>query len=265
MEVYMTRTVLLSTRKQDPQWMSEVAAEVGFDGIELVMVPDEKGWFPLKKYATLQGVKAIHAPTGSFGAAVLEKMLTMTLKLAKELGVTVVNTHPGALSQGGRTNVERCIKVIQKLAVEWQVTVVYEVLPRPDAGKKRHDQERAYDKLGSWQVDVAQHDLPATLDTTHIASWGEQPASYVEMLGTHLRHLHISDYDPSQEPSQHLWLGNGAASTIDWPAFFTALGRVRTQDMALTFEPANRFLLHGSKRKLARSLDFIRQGLNGNV
>lgn len=247
--------ILLSTRTDTPRVIDTLAREVGFDGIELLL-PPVATYTP--EYITgLTSVSAIHAPIAAYDVHEYEAALALSLSVAKDLGAQVVNIHPSALSRGGEENVAAGLRVLKRLqALNREVLICYEVLPKPL--KEHHKLQQGYKRPRHWLLDVVQYIQPATLDTTHIASWGEALPDYVKRLGSYLRHIHISDYDP--DTGQHLFLGEGS---IDFTSFFQAVKELPHADtLCVTFEPGRRFNLLKNKDRLAASLEIIRKGIS---
>ena len=246
---------LLSTRAHDPVLAEAVAMELGFDGVELVMQSEELR--QVRSYGSLRMVRAIHAPVVDFvDVASFRGALDLALKVAAQLNVSLVNIHPGALGKIGHQNVVDCIRCLQERARSTKRTIAYEVLPAPH--KPKHKRQMAYPYPVAWLADVKKYHLPATLDTTHIASWGEAPQYYVSLLGDDLAHVHVSDYAP-EERSQHLFLNSG---TIAWAPFFDGLRAVaESRTIYITLEQAGRFNLREHEDHLTESLGILRKAL----
>lgn len=253
----MPFAVLLSTRKHPLDETISIAQELGFDGVEWNLRTD--AWQELVPASPVgrSCIKAIHAHNGEYAADTFAAALQQGIAAAEAVGARVVNIHPPALSYGGRENVIKGIQLIQSLAPKHPtLTLVMEILPAPL--KAKHKRRRAHDSAEAFATDIHKFSLPATLDTTHVASWQLSPAEFLPHLGNNLCHVHVSDFDPKAAlpHQQHLFPGDGM---IEWPAFFAALKPLGHQDMLyLTLEPANRFTLKEHKGKLAQSLALIR-------
>lgn len=253
--------ILLSTRNLSPHRVAKAANLLGFDGLELVMQTKAK-----RGEWSLDGVKrigAIHGPSRKPGHSHngFTSILDDTISLALSLGVSIVNIHPPSAHEdvGGRQHVLDGIEEIrERMDDRPDVTVCYEVLAMPT--KPNHFFEQPYKNPRDWLSDVKKYELNATLDTTHLASWGEDPATFVRSLGHRLRHVHVSDYSSKGKEKQHLFPGEGE---IDWPPFFEALrSEERYREISITIEPGNRFNILGEdKQRLLKSLHFVRRGL----
>lgn len=252
--------LLLSTRKHDPQEIEELALAMGFDGIEFFMPArsseDISGW--RNSIMELKTVKAIHAPNGIYGYHEFNSALCDSLSTVIEMGVPILNIHPPSVHENfhGRKNVEESLNLMIELSKQYPtLTICCEVLGLPT--KPHHFIQRSHQGPAEWLKDIKTYGLFATLDTTHIVSWGEDPAWYVHQLGDQLRHVHISDFANSE---QHLFPGEGE---IVWDGFFEALKEQSRPDLHLTIEPAGKFDLTAKKerRRLEKSLTFVRHHL----
>ncbi len=249
---------LLSTRKANPQTMEELAKELGFNGLEVVL-PSHIAENKVGDDWSLEGVttiKAIHAANGIFNAEKYKIVLEDSISIAKKLNVSIINIHPpsGHPDFGGRQNVVDGIKLIKKLSVENpDMKICYEVLSAPD--KERHYFQQAYSSPKEWLEDIKKYDLYATLDTTHIASWNEDPVLYIELLGSHLIHVHASDYI-KETKKQHRFPGEG---DVNWKLLIGKLKALQ-QDIYITFEPSGKFDLGKAVeyQRLQKSLKTIR-------
>lgn len=252
--------ILLSTRDQDPKDVELLANDFGFAGLE-VNIPSRREDIGHKQW-TIKGVKtiqAIHAPIGKYDQKNFTLAVHDALFIAKKANIGIVNIHPPSAHKkcGGRQNVVRGIKIIKKMTQRYpNIAICYEVLAKPT--KDYHVLEQAYESPEYWLADVKEFNLNATLDTTHIASWGEDPALFVTRLGNHLRHIHISDYSKADE-RQHLFPGEG---DIDWLSFFEAVKSLNRPNLHLTFEQSSRYDFFGKdKARLNKSLEFVRRKL----
>lgn len=249
----MSFQFLLSTRKHSPLEAEAVAREVGFDGIELVMLWEDTP-ARLQEYDRLTTVRAVHAPVTDFSRQEFSESLTRAGEMARYHNVQAIVMHPAPHHFGGRPDVLAGIKAIKAMK---EVKICYEVLPRP--AKEKHRLQQAYDGISAWLDDVRDHELFAALDTTHIASWGEDPAVWVSRLGKRLCHVHLSDYHKDTH-EQHLFIGGG---TIKFKRFFQELKchYKPGPEFYLTLEPGNRFKLREHLGDLRESLDIMRRAL----
>lgn len=261
---------LLSTRRHSPLVAEKVALECGFSGIELLMLWEEEP-ARAREFTRLRCVRAIHAPITEFDHARFTESLTRACKLAVQLDVAIVNIHPGAL-QFGEDNVRRCNETLQRLAATYQRTVVQEVMPSPR--KPHHVQQQSHASPQAWVDSVVQHNLLATIDTTHAASWGIPPHELVPQLAKRLAHVHVSDFLPDHDMAggsasstpggrgvagkQHLFIGDG---TIKFRRFFRAIHdlNVGARTMRVTLEQASRYDLREHQDQIRDSVHRLRE------
>jgi sugar phosphate isomerase/epimerase len=162
-----------------------------------------------------------------------------------------------AQTYGGRQNILQGIQAIKETSQQHELMICYEIVPKTHRQKQIDEEEKSYPSVQAWCDDVIEHNLVATLDTTHIATWDENPATYVPLLGKRLKHVHVSDY--SSEDGQHLFIGEGK---INWAEFFSALKQHQSEDMYIVFEPGSRFdLLDVDKPRLQQSYNLLSQYL----
>lgn len=262
--------ILLSTRRWSSQETEKEALDLGFDGVEL-RLPAVAEYTPAF-IDGLSAVRAIHAPTGAFNTEEYAAALELSCKVAKQVGATVVNIHPPALSRGGRQNVLAGLALLKRLSTPQNPLLCCEVLPKPqdvlpkakegkkDGKKEKHEQQQAFDHPRQWMLEMTNRKIAATLDTTHLASWGVKDLrEYLKGLGPNLRHLHVSDYDPETR-QQHLFLGEG---TIDFAGFFRAVKQLpQANELYVTLEPGGRFDLNKNRERVAKSLKIIKEAIS---
>lgn len=251
--------ILLSTRTHSPAAFQDLAQELGFDGIEVVM-PSRRLNEPFSRDWSLEGVKratAVHAPVGCMDMVSYQQALQDALGVAKQLQAKVINIHPPSSAEkfGGRQNILNGIQAIQAAGQGSNQLICYEITPQSHRNKLLDEDEKSYEGVQAWCDDIAKFNIPATLDTTHIASWGEDPSVYVSTLGANLRHIHVSDYSSD---GQHLFPGEG---DINWPTFFTAVKKLtHIGEITVSIEPGARFdLFEVDKPRLQKSLELIQQ------
>ncbi len=255
----MNTQILISSRDHMPRYVEELAVETyGFDGLELVLLREDTA-ARRKQFLSLRHVKTIHGHIDAFDAVRFREALLPALELAHELKVPLVNMHPGSLERGGRKNVLQCYEIAKELSLKYNCTVAIEILPKPE--KDKHRQQRAYDHPQQWADDLKRFKLVGTIDTTHLASWGVDPAEYVSCVGKRLAHLHVSDFKPSHEKGkrgqQHMFIGDG---TIDFKRFFKALrGLSLKGTLYVTLEQSRRYDLVDHEKDLRRSLQLLKE------
>lgn len=255
---------LLSTRKHPPRLAEEVAEVCGFNGVEPVL-PWDMSVAHAREYRLLKTAKAIHAPIApdKFGPREFVDSLNRAIEMALIVGARLVNIHPGG-TVANRKDVLACVSELQRLeGVKFPGgKVAYEVPQKSGLNQSRHERQRAYAHPQDWVKDVYKYNLAATIDTTHLASWGEDPAAYVKQLKPHLAHVHVSDYLPATKDStvgkQHLFIGEGK---IDFANFFHRLRKLRVDELLVTLEPKGRYDIETkeTQEKLRTSLQRLKE------
>ncbi|MEX1997701.1 MAG: sugar phosphate isomerase/epimerase [Candidatus Andersenbacteria bacterium] len=247
--------VLLSTRTHPPQAVEAIALELGFDGIEVVMPSRIKRMAPVN-YDGLTHVYAVHAPLDYYDSPRFSQALKDAVAVAGQLGATLVTIHPPSAhpSCGGAMNVHQGLHLLKNYAVLHRCTIACEVLSRPKTPV--HELQQAYRAPRYWLLDIVQHEVAATLDTTHVAAWNEDPTQYIGLLNQRLRHVHVSDY-ARKDQVEHLFPGTG---DLNWPEFLGALRQQsQQQEISITLEPGARFDLVQHRDHLTESLALIRR------
>lgn len=254
----MKTGILFSTRKHPFKQVIALAKEFRADGVELVLHHESCFNEALAlSIAERAFVKAIHAPNLDFTRAAFERALDSTIQLAKQLNVSVVNVHPPGLQFEHREKILGGIKLISRLSQRHpDLALCCEVLPFPYSDK--HRRRQAYEHPRDWVADIKEFKLAATLDTTHVASWGEDPAIYVKLLGENLHHIHVSDFRP--EPAeQHLLLGEGSVNIGALCGAVKALAP--KHPLYFSLEQASHYDLDENRLGLTKSLKILQKGL----
>jgi sugar phosphate isomerase/epimerase len=237
-----------------------LAAELGYDGLELMLPPRNVPAQDSDRdtdYEVLKKVPVVHAPNDLFDEARFVSALREGIDVARLIGAPAVNMHPPSLSFGGRDNVRRGIEIIQQTQRESGLRVLYEVLVDPtglSAERRASFKEtQAYYSVEEWVTDIEEYDLAATLDTCHIGTWGKDPAYYLQRLGSRLQHVHFSDYSRTQT-KEHLVPGEG---DVDLAGFLRTLAQTHP-DITVTVEINPEDSVEGAREAARRSRDYIR-------
>jgi sugar phosphate isomerase/epimerase len=211
--------VTLSTASVYPRraaFAFEVAAELGYDGVEVMVWSDAVTQDPvaLQHLSDEHGVpiRSVHAPTllvsqRVWGRAPADK-LRRSVDMAGELGARTVVVHPPFRWQ------YKYARQFQDLVHELNeaslgqadgVTVAVENM-YPWKPRSRGDRElKAY--LPGW--DPADHDYDAvTLDLSHAAIAQQDGLALVHGFGDKLRHVHLADGTASGR-DEHMVPGRG--------------------------------------------------------
>lgn len=215
----------------------------GFDFVDFTLEPpaadpgliDPKAiWNALEKHNL--GVVAhtayflpISSPFSGIRQAALEEF-RRALKVAKQIGATVMNTHYGKLPPffSSEQAVEWHVEVFTPLcqdAAELGITIVVEHVPHGG----RNQLENLVEILN--QVPLLRFHLDsghAKLEASH-DRWDE----YLNRLGNKLLHVHLSDNDGTAD--QHLSLGASPRSFINWPEHIRKL-KATGYDGTITLE-----------------------------
>jgi len=215
----VTVPVTLSTASVYPRraaFAFEVAAELGYDGVEVMVWSDPATQDPaaLQRLSDEHGlpIRSVHAPTllvsqRVWGRSPADK-LRRAVGMAGELGAPTVVVHPPFRWQ------YKYAKQFQDLVHELNVasanqaggvTVAVENM-YPWKPRSRGDRElKAY--LPGW--DPADHDYDAvTLDLSHAAIARQDGLSLVHGFGDKLRHVHLADGTASGR-DEHMVPGRG--------------------------------------------------------
>ena len=206
--------VTLSTASVYPRragFAFEVAAELGYDGVEVMVWSDDATQDPaaLTRLAEEHGVpvRSIHAPTllvsqRVWGRAPASK-LRRAVDMAGELGASTVVVHPPFRWQ--YKYARQFQDLVHELNESGEVTVAVENM-YPWRPRSKGDRElKAY--LPGW--DPADHDYDAvTLDLSHAAVAQQDGLALVAGFGDRLRHVHLADGTASAR-DEHLVPGRG--------------------------------------------------------
>lgn len=171
----------------------------------------------------------ISSPFAGVRQAALEEF-RRALKVAQQIGATVMNTHYGKLPPffSSEQSVEWHVEVFTPLcqdAADLGVTFVVEHVP-PGG---RNQLENLVEILN--QVPLLRFHLDsghAKLEASH-DRWYE----YLDRLGNKLLHVHLSDNDGTAD--QHLSLGASPRSSINWPEHIRKL-KATGYDGTITLE-----------------------------
>ena len=186
----------------------EVAAFLGFDGVELMVAVDpiSQDIDAIEKLSQYHQVPvlSVHAPVllvsqATWGTDPWDK-LRRSAEAATRLGADVVVVHPPFRWQ--RSYGAAFVEGIRRLNEETEVTFAVEnMFPWRSAGRAfqayipHHDPtDYAYDHL--------------TLDLSHAATAGMQSLDLVHAWGDRLHHIHLTDGTPSFK-DDHLMPGEG--------------------------------------------------------
>jgi sugar phosphate isomerase/epimerase len=257
----------------------ELAARVGFDGVELLI--DER-WDTLqppylRRLAAETGaaVLSVHSPFAPIPAwprAEVER-IKRALDVAQNVGARTLNLHvPHQVSDVTVTTYSKKWRVPlpwpspdQRAYAAWlldgglaalqertAVTITVENLPARRVFGRRFN---AY-ALNTWEELALFPRL--CLDTTHCGTWDADPVHVLERLGNRVKHVHLSDWTGRY---QHQPLGRGI---LPLGPFLKALA-TRGYDGPVVVEltPQGLPVQDEAKleRELRRNLDFCRQHL----
>lgn len=203
--------VTLSTASVYPRrapFAFESAAELGYDGVEVMVWSDEatQNALTLARLAAETGmpVRSIHAPTLLVSQRVWGRSpgpkLRRAADMALELGASTVVVHPPFRWQYKYARLFQ--EQVRELTEDTGVTIAVENM-YPWRGARRELQ--AY--LPGW--DPAEHNYDAvTLDLSHASVAQQDGLALVETFGDRLRHLHLADGTGSAR-DEHLVPGRG--------------------------------------------------------
>ncbi|MEI6306083.1 MAG: sugar phosphate isomerase/epimerase family protein [Deltaproteobacteria bacterium] len=190
----------------------EMAAEAGFDGVELIINQDFQKVNPVKLLSSLQGITTIHSihapfmPLDGWGGPV--DSLKHSIKLAAECGIPLVNFHPPSW-MGFEIGFWRWLYSIRdfqkELGLDGKIVVTIENMPW--VGKMNVNPHI----LSNTQrmIDfIKEHNLFMTFDCTHMGSGKTNFIHdfYLCYDSGRIRNIHFSDYGHGRE---HLMPGHG--------------------------------------------------------
>jgi sugar phosphate isomerase/epimerase len=204
--------VALSTASCYPETCTtafEMAADLGFDGVEVMVWTDPVSQDPdaLKSLSDRYGVPvlAIHAPCLLLTQRVWSTdpwtKLQRAQAAAEQVGAPTVVVHPPFRWQ--RDYARAFVEGLHRMQDETDVTFAVEnMFP----WRARNREIAAY--VPHW--DLLELDYPATtLDLSHTATSGSDAVRVVEALGDRLQHVHLADGSGSSK-DEHLVPGRGA-------------------------------------------------------
>ena len=209
--------VALSTASTYPESCAtafQIAADLGFDGVEVMVWTDPVSQDPeaLRSLADRHGVPvlAIHAPCLLLTQRVWSTDPWLKLERARaaaeRVGAPTVVVHPPFRWQ--RDYARGFIEGLHRMQAETDVTFAVEnMFP----WRARNREMAAY--APHW--DLLELDYPATtLDLSHTAVSGSDAVQLVDALGDRLRHVHLADGSGSNK-DEHLVPGRGTQPCAD--------------------------------------------------
>ncbi|OYX55165.1 MAG: hypothetical protein B7Y93_05115 [Micrococcales bacterium 32-70-13] len=205
-----------------------LAAEAGFDGVEVMVTSDPDTYDPRVIGALSERfgmpVLSIHAPVLFFSTFVFGRnprvKLERSLALARDVGAATVVVHPPYRWQ--RRTAAGFVDTLRELQASSGVTIAAEnMFPLTVRGRDRHPYAPHWDP-GS--LDIA----ALTLDFSHAALAGVSALDLAQQWGDRLRHVHLCD-GSSTEPNarvldEHLVPGRGAQPVAEVLALLARRG-----------------------------------------
>lgn len=191
----------------------EIAAEAGFDGVELIINQDFQRVNPIKLVKSLQAIcpiNSIHAPfmpLDGWGGPV--QSLYHSVDLAAETGIALVNFHPPSWL-GGEIGFWRWLYKIRdfqkEIGLDGQVMVTLENMPW--VGNRYKINPNILSSSRDMLTFIQEHNLLLTFDTTHMGSGRANFINdfYLFYESGRMRNVHFSDYGFGRE---HLIPGHG--------------------------------------------------------
>lgn len=191
----------------------EIAAEAGFDGVELIINQDFQRVNPVKVVRGLQEIcpiNSIHAPfmpLDGWGGPV--QSLYYSVDLAAETGIPLVNFHPPSW-MGAEIGFWRWLYKIrdfqEEVGLNGQVIVTLENMPW--VGGRFKINPNILSATRDLVNFIHEHNLYLTFDTTHMGSGKANFINdfYLCYESGRMRNVHFSDYGFDRE---HLIPGHG--------------------------------------------------------
>ncbi|MGF1471557.1 MAG: sugar phosphate isomerase/epimerase family protein [Rubrobacteraceae bacterium] len=258
----MSVPIVFSTGSLYPFGLERVyawAAEVGFDGVEIMM--DERWDTHQAEYLIWLAnkyelpIRALHPPLGP-GAWRLDprETLVRVAKLATKVGAEVVVAHPPA----NGSQLEIWARDTLKDARRSGVAVAVENMPRNRVRRLFFSWDTQHGYKPERLVGLGD----VTLDTSHLAASGVDLLHAWEVLGDQARHIHFSDSKMTGR-DEHRVPGRGNLPLKEF------LGRVRRSDypgvVSLELKP---WPLGAPDEKaildrMREALEYTREGLEG--
>ncbi len=205
-----------------------LAAEAGFDGIEIMVTSDRDTYNPDVIRALSERyhlpVLSIHSPVLFFSTFVFGRnprvKLERSIALAREVGATTVVVHPPYRWQ--KRTVSEFVDVVRQLHDASDITVAVEnMFALTVNGRDR--QAFAPDwNPGNLDIDAL------TLDFSHAALAGVSALELAQQWGARLRHVHVCDGSHTTPNStvldEHLVPGRGAQPVAEVLALLARTG-----------------------------------------
>ncbi len=194
------------------QKIFELAAEAGFDGVELIINQDFVGVDPVKLVRTLHNITTIHTIHAPFmlldGWGDPVEALKKSVELASECGIPLVNFHPPAWMELEISFWRWLYKVrdFQKeVGINGKVMVTLENMPWVGEYKINPNILAKPQRMVDF---IKEHNLYMTFDCTHM---GSGHTSFINDFFLfyetgRIRNIHFSDYGHGRE---HLLPGRG--------------------------------------------------------
>ncbi|MBI5484836.1 MAG: sugar phosphate isomerase/epimerase, partial [Deltaproteobacteria bacterium] len=190
----------------------ELAAEAGFDGVELIINQDFVGVDPVKLVSDLQKITTIHSIHSPFmlldGWGDPVEALKKSVEIASECGIPLVNFHPPAW-MGLEISFWRWLYKVrdfqQEVGMNGKVMVTVENMPWVGEYKINPNILAKPQRMVEF---IKEHNLYMTFDCTHM---GSGHTSFINDFFLfyetgRIRNIHFSDYGHGRE---HLLPGRG--------------------------------------------------------
>lgn len=252
----------------------DLAAQVGFDGIEVLIDQRVDTWQTenLTELSAQYGLRiaALHAPFAlsmPFWPASDGERIERTVNLAEKIGADVTIAHlptrwPYSIlvtrrrqfpiphfwrsNREGPAWFEQTLPFLQ---AETQVTIAIEIMPMHRMLKWPIN-AHTWNTLAEW---VRFEHL--TLDTTHCATWGVDPLVAYDRAGGRISHIHLSNYDGRQ----HLLPHQGKLNLAKFLHHLREQGYAGHLSVETGPEPLEAFDVRRVRTNLAASLAFCRE------
>lgn len=237
-----------------------LGAEIGYDGLEIMINKDEETRNPGKILALSekydQPILSVHAPVLPFTSYVYgisqRNKLERTVQLAYQLGASTVVVHPPYSWQALYST--KFSDTVREFSEHYKITIAVENMFNPAFLGKTFSAFSPSWNPGALDVDAM------TLDFSHSAYQGVNSLRLAQVWGSKLKHVHLCDgtyrLNNLRMHDEHLVPGKGSqpvAETLTLLKKNKFAGHIVAEVHTERYSPQKRI------KKLAKTLDFAKK------